>query len=133
FTVELEARCCLQDLLSHLYVLVPVLDDEKHYWVAEAEVEKLLKHGEGWLATPPERALIPRRYLKYQGRLMQQALAQLLTEDDPDPEQTEAGRATEETLSEERISLNEQRLGAVVAALKDSGARRVLDLGCGEG
>jgi 3' terminal RNA ribose 2'-O-methyltransferase Hen1 len=133
FTVELEARCCLQDLLSHLYVLVPVLDDEKHYWVAEAEVEKLLKHGEGWLATHPERELITRRYLKYQGRLMQQALAQLLTEDDPDPEQTEAVRATEETTIEERISLNEQRLGAVVAALKNSGARRVLDLGCGEG
>jgi SAM-dependent methyltransferase len=29
--------------------------------------------------------------------------------------------------------LNEQRLGAVVAALRGSGARRVLDLGCGEG
>src|SRR5262249_30097653 len=60
-------------------------------------------------------------------------LAQLLTEDDPNPEQTEAVRATEETMIEERISLNEQRLGAVVAALKNSGARRVLDLGCGEG
>jgi 3' terminal RNA ribose 2'-O-methyltransferase Hen1 len=29
--------------------------------------------------------------------------------------------------------LNEERLGAVVAALKASGAKRVLDLGCGEG
>ena len=31
------------------------------------------------------------------------------------------------------ISLNDQRLGSVLAALRASGAKRVLDLGCGEG
>jgi 3' terminal RNA ribose 2'-O-methyltransferase Hen1 len=31
FTVELDATKRLCDLLSHLYVLVPVLDDDKHY------------------------------------------------------------------------------------------------------
>src|SRR5262249_47484509 len=35
--------------------------------------------------------------------------------------------------SEQQLTLNEQRLAAVVAALKANGARRVLDLGCGEG
>ena len=34
---------------------------------------------------------------------------------------------------EERLSLRDQRLGTVQAALKASGARRVLDLGCGGG
>jgi len=49
FTVELSAERRLSELLRHLYVLIPVLDDDKHYWVGEAEVEKLLRHGEGWL------------------------------------------------------------------------------------
>jgi 3' terminal RNA ribose 2'-O-methyltransferase Hen1 len=53
----------LADLLNHLYVLLPVLDDDKHYWVDEAEIEKLMRRGEGWLAAHPERDLIVRRYL----------------------------------------------------------------------
>jgi 3' terminal RNA ribose 2'-O-methyltransferase Hen1 len=133
FTVTLEATCRLSDLLSHLYVLVPVLDDEKHYWVDNAEVEKLLRHGEAWLAGHPEQGLIVNRYLKYQRRLTRQAFAQLLEEDNPDPDSTQEVYAVEEATIEERISLNQQRLGAVVAALKHSGAKRVLDLGCGEG
>ncbi len=133
FTVTLEAICRLSDLLSHLYVLVPVLDDEKHYWVDNAEVEKLLRHGEAWLAGHPEQELIVNRYLKYQRRLTRQAFAQLLEEDNPDPDSTQEVYAVEEATIEERISLNQQRLGAVVAALKQSGAKRVLDLGCGEG
>ncbi|MGH7720646.1 MAG: 3' terminal RNA ribose 2'-O-methyltransferase Hen1, partial [Gemmatimonadaceae bacterium] len=63
YTVTLTANVRLSDLLAHLYVLVPVLDDEKHYWVGDDEVEKLLRRGEGWLASHPERELIARRYL----------------------------------------------------------------------
>jgi 3' terminal RNA ribose 2'-O-methyltransferase Hen1 len=55
FSVTLTAKTRLSDLLTHLYVLVPVLDDDKHYWVGDAEVEKLLRHGEGWLRENPER------------------------------------------------------------------------------
>jgi 3' terminal RNA ribose 2'-O-methyltransferase Hen1 len=133
YTVELEARSRLHELLSHLYVLVPVLDDEKHYWVADDEVEKLLRHGEGWLATHPERETIARRYLKHQHGLARAALARLAEEDNLDPDATEEAHAIEEAVLEEKVSLNEQRLGAVVAALRECGAGRVLDLGCGEG
>ena len=63
----------LSDLLTHLYVLIPVLDDDKHYWVGDAEVEKLLRHGEGWLREHPERELITNRYLKHQKRLAREA------------------------------------------------------------
>jgi 3' terminal RNA ribose 2'-O-methyltransferase Hen1 len=129
FTVELKNTCRLCDLLSHLYVLVPVLDDEKHYWVAEDEVEKLVRHGEGWLATHPERERIAHRYLRHQKRLVRSALSQL-TEDEPSLE-TETPAREEEI--ETKISLNERRLGAVLTALKDSGAKRVADFGCGEG
>jgi 3' terminal RNA ribose 2'-O-methyltransferase Hen1 len=133
YTVELQACCRLRDLLAHLYVLIPVLDDDKHYWVSEDEVEKLLRHGEGWLAAHPEREGIARRYLKHQRSLAGAALARLTEEDDPDPDAAAQAHATEEAALEERLSLNEQRLAAVMAVLRECGARRVLDLGCGEG
>jgi 3' terminal RNA ribose 2'-O-methyltransferase Hen1 len=133
YTVELQAECRLRDLLTHLYVLVPVVDDDKHYWVGEDELEKLLRHGEGWLAVHPERELIARRYLKHQPRLARAALARLTEDDGADPDADAENRAGEEAVLEERISLNEQRLGAVLAVLRESGARRILDLGCGEG
>jgi 3' terminal RNA ribose 2'-O-methyltransferase Hen1 len=132
WSVTLSAKKRLQDVLQHLYVLLPVLDDEKHYWVGKDEVEKLLLRGQGWLSAHPEREEITRRYLKYQHRLMREALARL-TEEDTDPDEVAEARAAEEGVLEERISLNQQRLGSVLAALRQSGAKRVLDLGCGEG
>ncbi len=132
WTVTLSAKKRLQDVLQHLYVLLPVLDDEKHYWVGKDEVEKLLRRGESWLASHPERDEITRRYLKYQHRLMREALARL-TEGEEDPDEAAEQHATAEIVLEERISLNQQRLGSVLAALRRAGAKRVLDLGCGEG
>lgn len=131
FTVTLEQTVRLADLLSHLYVLIPVLDGAKHYWVGEQEVDKLLDKGAGWLSGHPERALITRRYLKYRPSLTRMALARLTAEEAPAADE-EAQDAEEEAV-EQPLSLNEQRLGAVTAALKASGARSVLDLGCGEG
>ncbi len=133
FHVELDARLPLHQFLSHIYVLVPVLDNDKHYWVGEKEVEKLLRHGEGWLASHPERETITRRYLKYQRRLIDDALAQLADEGETDSGAVAEAYADEEHMIEGGISLNEQRLGAVLATLKSTGAARVLDLGCGEG
>lgn len=133
FDVHLSACCRLQDLLAHAYVLVPVLDHDKHYWIGEDEVEKLLRHGEGWLATHPEREFVVKRYLKYRASLARLALARLEDEDSSDPDDAEETHAAEEASLEQPLSLNDQRLGAVMAALKTEGAHRVLDLGCGEG
>lgn len=133
FTVTLTGTVPLRLLLAHLYVLVPVMDNDKHYWVGDEEVEKLLRHGEGWLTTHPERESIARRYLKHRRDLVSDALIRLVDEDDPDPDETEQLHTREEAKIEENLSLNEQRLEAVVAALKGAGAKRVLDLGCGEG
>jgi Hen1-like subunit of RNA repair complex len=63
FTVTLRSTRRLSELLTHLYVLIPVRDDQKHYWVGEDEVEKLLRHGEGWLDKHPSRDVIVSRYL----------------------------------------------------------------------
>jgi len=131
FTVDLMGEVRLQDLLSHLYVLVPVLDDDKHYWVGDDEVEKLLRRGGEWLAGHREREVIAGRYLKHQRRLSDEALSRLI-EEKPEVEDAETLDREEEAV-EVAITLGEQRLGAVVSVLKDSGARRVRDLGCGEG
>ena len=133
FTVTLKATIRLSDLLTHLYVLIPVLDDDKHYWVGDAEVDKLLRHGEGWLRQHPERELITNRYLKHQKRLAREALSRLIGEEEPEAEELAEIHTREEEAIEKRISLAEQRMGSVVAALRSSGAKRVLDLGCGEG
>ncbi|WP_293342009.1 3' terminal RNA ribose 2'-O-methyltransferase Hen1 [Microcoleus sp. CAWBG58] len=133
FAVELQNTVRLADFLSHLYVLIPVLDDDKHYWVGDDEIEKLLRHGEGWLNSHPAREQIADRYLKRQRRLTRLAVAQLVEEDNLDPEKLEVSHQQEEEVLEGRISLNEQRLEAVMTVLKASGAQRVVDLGCGEG
>ncbi len=133
WSVQLTGAQRLSDLLSHLYVLLPVLDDDKHYWIGEDEADKLLEKGGDWLAAHPARELIARRYLKHRRSLAADVLARLA--DDTPAEQIAADddHDSEEEQVEERISLNEQRLDAVTAALISASASRVLDLGCGEG
>jgi len=133
FSVTLAANVRLADLLTHLYVLIPTLDSGKHYAIGDEEVEKLIRRGEGWLAAHPEKETIVRRYLKHRRSLVRDALAQLTGEEEPEAEAVEALHDREEEAVEKKISLHEQRLGAVLAALKGSGAKRILDLGCGEG
>lgn len=133
FSVRLIGNCTLHELLTHIYVLVPVLDYEKHYWVGEDEVAKLLRHGEGWLAKHPERTSITSRYLQHKRHLTRLALQRLADDDELDPDDSEQKHADEEAAVERRISLNERRIGTVLAVLKESNAHRVIDMGCGEG
>ena len=133
FTLTLENTLPLQALLQHLYVLIPVLDNDKHYWVGADEVEKLLARASEWLPTHPEKELITRRYLKYDFRLTRDALARLAPDEEPDPDAAEAAHDQEEAEIEQPLSLNAQRIGSVLAVLKSAGATSVVDLGCGEG
>ena len=133
FGVGLKGIVTLRDLLAYLYVLLPVLDDAKHYWVGDDEVDKLLRFGAGWLGDHPHQELISARYLKRQRSLVQRALAQLSDDGQADPDAAaERGQHDEERL-ENPLGLGEQRIQAVLAALRETGATRVLDLGCGEG
>jgi 3' terminal RNA ribose 2'-O-methyltransferase Hen1 len=132
-TIHLTRETRLRELLTHLYVLIPVLDAQKHYWVGDDEVEKLLARGEGWLPNHPDRELIVNRYLKYQRPLARAALEQLLVDEEPSVDADAEQREAEEEAVEEPLRLNEKRHGAVVAVLRASGATRVLDLGCGSG
>ncbi|MEU0393617.1 3' terminal RNA ribose 2'-O-methyltransferase Hen1 [Streptomyces sp. NPDC006208] len=134
----LEGELRLADALRQLYVLLPVLDDAKHYWVATDEVDKLLRAGEGWLAEHPEQKLITSRYLSRRWGLTRQAMERLelvrLAESD-DLEVEDVDNAVDETTdTEERpFPLAEQRRDAILEALRAAGASRVLDLGCGQG
>lgn len=132
FDVRLSATVRLADALSHLYVLVPVLDAEKHYWLGQEEVEKLLRHGEGWLAAHPAREVITQKYLRFRP-LIASALARLVPEDEEGSEDEPETRDAAEEKIEAPLGLHEQRLHRVAEILRASGARRVLDLGCGEG
>ena len=137
FAVTLRATKRLSELLSHLYVLIPVLDNDKHYWVAEEEVEKLLRHGGDWLATHPEREQIMRRYLKHQKSLSRMALERLIADGGPNELEVQTSLGTKssdrEVALEARLSLNDQRIQAVLNEVKNLGANAVVDLGCGEG
>ncbi|MET7384307.1 3' terminal RNA ribose 2'-O-methyltransferase Hen1 [Streptomyces sp. NPDC005529] len=137
--LELEARgLTVAEALRHLYVLLPVLDDAKHYWVASDEVDKLLRAGEGWLPDHPEQKLITSRYLSRRWSLTREAMERLelvrLAETD-DTDVAEIDNAVdEETDTEEKpVPLAVLRRDAILAALHTSGASRVLDLGCGQG
>lgn len=138
----------LADLLRHLYVLLPVLDNQKHYWVGNDELEKLMRFGEGWLESHPAREMISRRYLGFRRGLTLRAQEQLeaaaeavAEADDGDDEQAqeekpegpgEKTRVNESDL-EGPMSLHAQRIQAVLEEVRESGAGSVLDLGCGEG
>ncbi|WP_310482699.1 3' terminal RNA ribose 2'-O-methyltransferase Hen1 [Chamaesiphon sp. VAR_48_metabat_403] len=130
YDVELTHTIKLCDLLSHLHVMIPVLDDDKHYYVNEDEIEKLLRHGEGWLSTHPLKEEITSRYLKRQRGLTRDALAQIAVEEvaTETPE-----RETQEEIIEQPLSLNQQRMESVVAVLKANSVQKIVDLGCGEG
>jgi SAM-dependent methyltransferase len=163
FTLRLSHPALrLRDLLSHLYVLIPVLDrGDKHYWIDRAEGEKLLLRGAGWLPQHPEREFITRRYLRNLAQFVNPTLERLLEgEEAPSDDQpaaavpgeataaaavagaavpaeaalgTEAGPADDAHAPEKKQSLHNQRLDRVAEVIQRLGARRVLDLGCGEG
>lgn len=132
-TITAEVR--LADLLNHLYVLVPVLDNAKHWWIDADEIEKLLSKGEGWLGSHPAKELIARRALKHRRSLVLRALERLVDDSAPEPEpddDTEAAPEPEAQL-EQPIRLHDLRLETVAGVLKEAGVSSVLDLGCGEG
>jgi 3' terminal RNA ribose 2'-O-methyltransferase Hen1 len=133
FSVKLSGTVRLSELLTHLYVLLPALDGDKHYFVGSDEVQKLIDKGSAWLPAHPERDWIMSAYLKRRRSLVREALGKLLAEPEEEVEDELLAKDRKEQSLERAISLNEQRLAAVEAVLLQAGVSSVLDLGCGEG
>ena len=161
--LTLSARCRLRDLLAHLYVLIPVLDRKKHYFIDRHELDKLIAKGQGWLADHPARQLIARRYFGVKRSWAREALVRLsedptivdevetpigtdeaaaapaaegdlaATSDESNPVISEPSKDAAEGELEKPIRLHDQRLDTVTAVLVEKGAHRIVDLGCGSG
>jgi 3' terminal RNA ribose 2'-O-methyltransferase Hen1 len=126
--LRLTGTTRLAEALSQLYVLLPVLDGAKHYWVAGDEVDKLIARAGGWLQAHPRRELIIARYLAHQRSLVADATERLNALDDQAPsDQIDAAPARPTK------PLVQLRITAVLEVLQRVGAHRVVDLGCGEG
>lgn len=130
-SVVLTGEHIVREALAHLFVLLPVLDDRKHYWIGPDEVDKLLRRGGDWLRAHPEREFITQRYLRF-GDLTREALARL-AEDGSDVDVADRHHDESEAAVERRLSLNERRMQTVMDAVAAAGGGRVVDLGCGEG
>ena len=125
-TLTITGKQLLKDLLNHLYVLIPVFDTQKHYYISSEEIEKLFKHGEGWLKDHPRCEYITARYLNHRKSLIHKALTKL------SDEETGSDGDNNEPV-ENKLNLNQVRLKTVLNEVKASGAQTVIDMGCGEG
>jgi 3' terminal RNA ribose 2'-O-methyltransferase Hen1 len=137
FEIGLKHTLTLSTLLSHLYILLPVLDNDKHYWISKEEVEKLSDKGAGWLEAHPMKDLIVRRYLRHLTPFTRLAFERLVeVEENAETELIEEPELLpkeEKEALEKKIGVHQERLETAVQALIESGANSVLDLGCGEG
>jgi 3' terminal RNA ribose 2'-O-methyltransferase Hen1 len=139
YRLTLTGKQRIRDVLEHLYVMIPVLDNLKHYFVGEDEIEKLVRHGGAWLDKHPKKVMILARYLEYKRHLVREAEVQVEaaappTEDDSAPlveEETEKKESEVEV--EKRLSLQELRTKAILQSLTEEAVTTVIDLGCGDG
>ncbi|MCB9396207.1 MAG: 3' terminal RNA ribose 2'-O-methyltransferase Hen1 [Acidobacteria bacterium] len=127
YALTLSVQAPIGLVLRHLYVLIPVLDKDKHYFVGSDEIEKLLRAGQGWLENHPAKELITQRYLLFSG-LSKQALSRIEKKEEALPDQDDS-----EPFVEKKIHLNELRIQRVVEMLLAQKASQVLDMGCGSG
>lgn len=130
FKLKLIKTTTLQAILTHLYVLLPALDNNKHYYIGKDEIEKLIERGGDWLKNHPANELISRRYLKNKPSFSREALSKLVGENQIESEEKSE---KEEAILEKKLSVHQMRLQTVFDEIKNSGAKTVVDLGCGEG
>ena len=132
YQLELQANLQLSQILTHIYILIPVLDNAKHYWVEDAEIEKLLQKAGDWLKDHPKKELITKRYLKYKKRLYSNALTRLIA-DETTSNEVETVNELQEDVLEYKLSLNDARIQTIISVIEKLSPQRIVDLGCGEG
>ncbi len=103
--LTISGRLKLSELLNHLYVLIPVLDRQKHYYISEDEIEKLLKNGEGWLGDHPSRNVIVERYFHRQKSYAHQTLERLLEGEPEENSESDGAKNVASPEAQEKINL----------------------------
>ena len=86
--------------LSHLCVLIAVLDPQMQRWLGEADLRDLLDCGAGWISAHPERDLIMRSFAERPPSAMSAALARLIPEEQDDDPAASRPRPTPDAASE---------------------------------
>jgi 3' terminal RNA ribose 2'-O-methyltransferase Hen1 len=116
--LSIKGMKTLQEGLRHLFVLIPVIDNYKHYFIDEKEIEKLERYGEGWLEQHPLRDLIYRQALRFK------EIYSLVENSSKDEKKVEPVK---------KVRLNELRYEKIVNAVSQMKPRSVVDFGSGEG
>lgn len=107
--------------MKHISTLIPVIDNYKHYFIDEREVEKLDRYGDDWLESHPAKLLILKRALRYQSLIVKSKFYH-------------REQSTKGIVEQPKVRLNEQRYDAIVNYIKGLPNREtIVDLGAGEG
>jgi 3' terminal RNA ribose 2'-O-methyltransferase Hen1 len=119
--VTLSGRQSVQSALKHVSILIPVIDNYKHYFLDEREVEKLDRYGEGWLEEHPMKQMIVKRALRFNALISQSQFyekKQRNSNYDENP----------------KVRLNDLRYEHILNYIKTLPQREtIVDLGAGEG
>ena len=118
--LRLKGKTNLKDLLSQLYILIPVFDRYLHFWIDEPQLQRFIRLTAGWLESHPEKRFILTEYFwpaaDFKSRVLERfnAIPGLSSNEKAQP-------------------LKIQRHEAIEATLAIHGAKTIIDLGCGEG
>lgn len=129
YKVKLKNNLTLKDLLSHLYVLIPTFDMEKHFYIGNIEAENFLKKGESWLKTHPEKETIIKRYFRKLGKYSNYILSKLNENQEDEEKELEI----DIEVKKKKESLQTIRINTIFDKLCELGTKTVADVGCGEG
>ncbi|WP_342431763.1 3' terminal RNA ribose 2'-O-methyltransferase Hen1 [Neobacillus sp. FSL H8-0543] len=119
--ITITGEQTVQNALKHISTLIPVIDNYKHYFIDEREVEKLDRYGDDWLESHPAKLLILKRALRYQSLIVKSKFYH-------------REQSTKGIVEQPKVRLNEQRYDAIVNYIKGLPNREtIVDLGAGEG
>ena len=125
--ITIQGKATLQNTLRQIFILIPVLDNYKHYYIDEKEIEKLQRFGEGWLENHPQKELIIKRSLRFRELIEQVYPVNIdrkqaqLDLDHPDEPQAV-------------VRLNELRYQKIIDLVMSLDTREtIVDYGAGEG
>jgi 3' terminal RNA ribose 2'-O-methyltransferase Hen1 len=119
--ITLSGRQSVQNALKHVSILIPVIDNYKHYFLDEREIEKLDRYGEGWLEDHPLKQMIVKRALRFNALISQSKFY-------------EKKQRNSDYDESKKVRLNDLRYEAILNLIKLLPHKEsIVDLGAGEG